>query len=141
MADPPEQNPLIHFGQSHTGNVGFGDVVGGDKITNVYQALPAPAAPAFQVPYPPNPLFRGRDAELQQLADALLGEVGGAVAVLPAISGTGGIGKTQLASDFAHRHRAAFPGGVFWLSMEQPELIASQVAAAAGGPGGLDLPG
>ena len=37
-------------------------------------------------------------------------------------------------------HRAAYPGGVCWLRMEQPAGIAAQVAALAG-PGGLDLPG
>lgn len=60
--------------------------------------------------------------------------------MLLAVSGTGGIGKTQLASEFAHAHRDDFLGGVFWLNMAQPETVASQVAAA-GGPGGLDLPG
>lgn len=101
---------------------------------------PIRGAGVFQVPYPPNPLFRGRDAELRRLAEALLGDASGTAAVLPAVSGTGGIGKTQLASEFAHAHRDEFPGGVFWLSMAQPETVASQVAAA-GGPGGLDLPG
>jgi hypothetical protein len=51
----------------------------------------------FQAPYPPNPLFRGRDTELAELARTLLGEGAGTAAVLPAIAGTGGIGKTQLA--------------------------------------------
>ncbi|NTU85103.1 MAG: CHAT domain-containing protein, partial [Chloroflexales bacterium] len=97
-------------------------------------------AGVFQVPYTVNPLFRGRDAELDQLAQALLSETSGTAAVLPALAGTGGIGKTQLASEFAHRYRDDFPGGVFWISMAQPESVAAQVAAA-GGPGGLDLPG
>ena len=105
---------------------------------------PAPAervpdAGVFQVPYLRNPLFRGRDAELAELVRVLLGPEGATTAV-PALAGTGGIGKTQLASEFAHRYRDNFPGGVFWLAMEQPDAIASQVAAA-GGPGGLDLPG
>ncbi|MEI8166243.1 MAG: CHAT domain-containing protein [Chloroflexales bacterium] len=97
-------------------------------------------AGVFQVPYPPNPLFRGRDAELSQLVRGLLRADGGTAAVLPAITGTGGIGKTQLASEFAHRYRNDFPGGVFWLNMEQAEGIARQIANV-GGPGGLDLPG
>jgi len=104
------------------------------------QGVPTRGAGVFQVPYPPNPLFRGRDTELVRLAEALLSEQSGTAAVLPAVSGTGGIGKTQLASEFAHRHRDDFPGGVFWLNMADPETVASQVAAA-GGPGGLDLPG
>ncbi|MFV9505957.1 MAG: hypothetical protein AB4911_15505 [Oscillochloridaceae bacterium umkhey_bin13] len=97
-------------------------------------------AGVFQVPYPINPHFRGRDAELATLAEALLGETSGTVAVLPAVSGTGGIGKTQLASEFAHVYADQFPGGVFWLNMAEATTVASQVAAA-GGPGRLDLPG
>jgi len=65
------------------------------------------------VPYPPNPLFRGRDAELAALARVLLSTEGGTAAVVPAIAGTGGIGKTQPAAEFAHRYRHAFPDGVF----------------------------
>lgn len=98
----------------------------------------APGKGVFQVPYPPNPLFRGRDAELAELASLLLGG-SSTTTMLPAIAGTGGIGKTQLASEFAHRYREQFPGGVFWLDMSQPDGVAAQVAAM-GGPGGLDLP-
>lgn len=97
-------------------------------------------AGVFQVPYPPNPHFRGRDDELAKLAEALLGETSGPVALLPAVSGTGGIGKTQLASEFAHAYASHFPGGIFWLNMADGATIKSQVAAA-GGPEGLDLPG
>ncbi|MEI6779037.1 MAG: tetratricopeptide repeat protein, partial [Chloroflexales bacterium] len=100
---------------------------------------PVRGAGVFQVPYPQNPLFRGRDAEMAALAAALLGADHDTAAVIPAVSGTGGMGKTQIASEFAHRHRDDFPGGVFWLNMAQPETITAQVAAA-GGPGGLDLP-
>jgi tetratricopeptide (TPR) repeat protein len=92
------------------------------------------AAPAFTVPYPPNPLFTGREAELARIAAGLA--AGRAVAVV----GAGGLGKTQLAVEYAHRHRAAYPGGVCWLLMEPPEGIAGQVAALAGAAG-LDLPG
>jgi tetratricopeptide (TPR) repeat protein len=92
------------------------------------------AAPAFTVPYPPNPLFTGRDAQLGHIASGL--DAGRCVAVV----GAGGLGKTQLAVEYAHRHRAAYPGGVCWLLMDPPEGIAGQVAALAG-PEGLDLPG
>jgi tetratricopeptide (TPR) repeat protein len=97
--------------------------------------LPAapPGGPPFVVPYPPNPLFTGREAELARIG-ALL-DSGAAVAVV----GTGGLGKTQLAAEYALAARARYPGGVFWLNMEQPEGIAGQVADLAG-PRGLNLP-
>jgi tetratricopeptide (TPR) repeat protein len=97
--------------------------------------MPAPAIP-FRVPYARNPLFQGRETELAALFAAL------PAGPTPAITGTGGLGKTQLAVEVAYRvwEQEVFPGGVFWLSMEQPESVAAQVAACAG-PEGLDLPG
>ncbi|MCG8348992.1 MAG: tetratricopeptide repeat protein, partial [Chloroflexales bacterium] len=128
----------------------YGPVVGANpgSVTTSYYTGPqyhlpsasAPIAPAFQTPYPPNPLFTGRMAELDNLAAILLDGAGQTAALLPAITGLGGIGKTQLAAEFTHRYRDRFPGGVFWLNMAQPETVAGQVAACAG-PGGLDLPG
>jgi tetratricopeptide (TPR) repeat protein len=108
--------------------------VGGDVYDQRTYHLPAasPGGPAFVVPYPRNPLLTGRDAELARIGDLLDG--GGCVAVV----GTGGLGKTQLAGEYAHAARAQYPGGVFWLNMEQGAGIAGQVAALAG-PGGLNL--
>jgi tetratricopeptide (TPR) repeat protein len=91
----------------------------------------------FQVPYPPNPLFVGRRADLARL-EALI-DNNQSVAILPAITGMGGIGKTQLAVEFAHSYRDRFPGGIFWLDMEQAKGVAPQIAACAG-PSGLNLP-
>jgi tetratricopeptide (TPR) repeat protein len=99
--------------------------------STIYQA-PRESPPAFQVPYQPVPLI-GRDEVLAELADLLTGDAP------VAIIGMAGVGKTMLAAAFAHQRQAAFPGGIFWLNMEQPDLIAGQVAACAG-PGGLDLP-
>jgi tetratricopeptide (TPR) repeat protein len=103
--------------------------------STIYQA-PRESPPAFQVPYQPVPLI-GRDEVLAELADLLTGDT--PVAPALAIVGMAGVGKTMLAAAFAHQRQAAFPGGIFWLNMEQPDLIAGQVAACAG-PGGLDLP-
>jgi len=95
---------------------------------------PAPSGGPFGVPYYPNPQFVGREAELERLHDLLQ------AGQIPALTGTGGMGKTQLAIEYAHRRRAAYPGGVFWLRMDPPAGIAGQVAALAG-PDGLRLPG
>ena len=97
---------------------------------------PALAGPitAFQVPYPRNPLFVGRADVLAHLDTAL-----GSGAVV-ALAGIGGVGKTQVALEYAYCARAQYPGGVFWLTMDQPDGIANQVAACAG-PEGIALPG
>ena len=131
---------LLSFGVGNQfGHVSIGDIAGHTLIKLTIQLPHAPAGPAFQTPYPPNPLFTGRTDELDALAAILLDPQAQTAALLPAITGLGGIGKTQLAAEFTHRYRDRFPGGIFWLNMAQPETVAGQVAACAG-PGGLDLP-
>jgi tetratricopeptide (TPR) repeat protein len=91
-------------------------------------------APPFCVPYDPNPLFVGHAAEIGKLDDLL------AQGQAPALIGTGGLGKTQLAVQYAYHARARYPGGIFWLAMEQSAGVPTQVAALTG-PEGLNLPG
>ncbi len=45
-----------------------------------------------------------------------------------AATGWGGIGKTELATEFVHRYGRFFRGGVFWLSAEDEDTLRSQVA-------------
>ncbi len=91
------------------------------------------AAPPFQVPYLRNPLFIDRDEVLARI-QLLLQEK-----TVLALTGTGGLGKTQLAIEYAYRMRIHYPGGIFWLNMEQPEGVATQIATYAG-PNGLAIP-
>ncbi|MCS6883036.1 MAG: NB-ARC domain-containing protein [Oscillochloridaceae bacterium] len=72
----------------------------------------------------PNPLFVGRDAELRALARALRDQPG-AVAVT---TGIGGVGKTQLAIEVAHRYGPYFTGGVFWISFAEPAAVGTAIA-------------
>jgi tetratricopeptide (TPR) repeat protein len=81
-----------------------------------------------------NPLFVGRDLMLQELAQRLK-PVGAKAAIS---TGIGGVGKTTLAAEFAHRYGTFFTGGVFWISCADPSAIATQVANY-GGPGGLEV--
>jgi tetratricopeptide (TPR) repeat protein len=117
-------------------NYGAQGIFNNSPIT-IQQAV-RPATVAFQVPHRElGDAFVGRQDALEQLWQLLMQR--GSAGVAPAITGMGGIGKTQLASEFAHRYRDQFPGGVFWLNMADPTGVASQVAACAG-PGGLHLP-
>lgn len=87
------------------------------------------AAP-FAVPYRhPHPTFVGRVAELLELEEAFCGEE--TAAPVRAVTGMGGMGKTQLAIEFVHRYRARFPDGIFWISMVNPETAPSQLAEIA----------
>ena len=87
-----------------------------------------------------NPHFVGRVQSLKTFAEILKRHDATTVAVtqVAGISGIGGVGKTQLASEFAHRYGRYFAGGVFWLSLAEPELIPSEVARC-GDVGGLNL--
>jgi len=80
--------------------------------------LPAPRRdlpPRSRLPYGRNPLFTGREAELRALAGQLLYDPARTPAVIS--TGIGGMGKTQLAVEFAYRYGRYFPGGVQWISL------------------------
>lgn len=70
-----------------------------------------PVRPPDNLPFPRNPHFVGREDSISQI-DALLNS---SPAVPVAIVGMGGMGKTQLALEFAHRRISGYPGGVFWI--------------------------
>src|SRR5262249_39071195 len=87
------------------------------------------------VPWERNPQFVRREADLAGLAAVLAPE-----RATVALCGTGGLGKTQLALEYAYQawERGDYPGGVFWLIMDRADGVADQVAECAG-RGGLDL--
>lgn len=56
------------------------------------------------------------------------------------VHGFGGVGKTQLASEFAYSYGQYFRGGVYWLNLSNPETIAEEIANC-GGAGAMELSG
>jgi tetratricopeptide (TPR) repeat protein len=83
----------------------------------------------FQVP-PRNPHFTGRHELLHALRHQLADTSAGVVVQASAIHGLGGVGKTQLAIEYAHRYAADYEL-VWWLRAEQPTTIPNQLAALA----------
>jgi tetratricopeptide (TPR) repeat protein len=70
---------------------------------------------------PRNPNFTGREELLDQLNERL--EPGAMTAVLPqALHGLGGVGKSQLAVEYAYRHRGDFDV-IWWIPAELPVQI------------------
>jgi tetratricopeptide (TPR) repeat protein len=71
--------------------------------------------------------FTGRDGMLNRLHDTL--QRGSRVAV-QALHGLGGVGKTQLALEYAHRFAGEYDV-VWWVPSEQSELISDHLSALA----------
>jgi tetratricopeptide (TPR) repeat protein len=72
-----------------------------------------------------NPGFTGRGELLVMLRERLLA---GDKAVVQAFQGMGGVGKTQLAIEYAYRFAGAYDLA-WWINAEQPGLIGDQFAA------------
>ncbi|CAN5551905.1 hypothetical protein BH24GEM3_BH24GEM3_10770 [soil metagenome] len=90
--------------------------------------FPGTPPPVWNVPHPRNPNFTGRDELLEQLhTDLTSGHAG---AVPQAIAGLGGIGKTQLALEYAYRHTGDYDL-VWWIRAEEPTTLPADLAALA----------
>jgi len=75
-------------------------------IKDIHQNIP-PAVPFEK--------FVGREAELQNLHQQL--QTSQQVAIV-AVAGMGGVGKTELATQYAKQHLQNYQGGVCWLSAQ-----------------------
>lgn len=74
-----------------------------------------------------NPVFIGRDAELSNIHARLLSQrlsSPGCVAKLD-VAGMGGVGKSQLVTEYCYRYFPSYYGLVVWLSAQSAESVAS----------------
>ena len=85
----------------------------------------------WNIPYRRNPFFTGREGILVHLHDVLLPEQLAVALTQPqAISGLGGVGKTQTAIEYAYRYRESYQG-VFWARAESRDLLISDFLTIA----------
>lgn len=111
------QNP-VYPGQGATGQH--------DNTGQPGRRLPGTLPPVWNVPAR-NAGFTGRDTLLVTLRQSLLS---GDRAVVQALRGMGGVGKTQLAIEYAHKFADEYDI-VWWVAAEQAGLILEQIAALA----------
>jgi len=111
----------------------------GFPVTGSRSVLQEPRFPGalpwvWNIPHLRNPNFTGRESLLAELRTALTS--GQPAALTQAISGLGGVGKTQLAVEYAYRYAAEYDV-VWWVRAEEPATLAADYAGLAGP---LDLP-
>src|SRR5689334_18543497 len=86
--------------------------------------------PRWNIPYQRNPFFTGRDHILRQLRGILHYERNPGISHSCALSGLGGVGKTQTAVEYAYRYANDY-SAIFWVGAQTYEsLVASFVAFA-----------
>ena len=111
----PEDDVIIH-----------GDAVGRDKV--IKNILPAPPQPEPGRYYPqPRGAFIGRRQLLDRLHAALTSTQPGMVGRV-ALVGMSGAGKTRLALEYALRHQADYPDGIYLVQAAEnwPEQMAQK---------------
>ena len=87
--------------------------------------------PNRDIPYDPNPDFTGRSTELLDLYLEVLGDLSKLNYSKVGLVGIGGVGKTQLAVEFAYRFGYAFEGGIYWIDGTNPATWVSRFAYIA----------
>jgi tetratricopeptide (TPR) repeat protein/DNA-binding XRE family transcriptional regulator len=82
----------------------------------------------WNVPYRRNPFFTGREIVLKRLHDMLTSEK--AAALTQAISGLGGVGKTQTAVEYAYRYTGDYKT-ILWARADSRETLVSDFLSIA----------
>jgi predicted ATPase/transcriptional regulator with XRE-family HTH domain len=103
-----------------------------ESVPSLSELTPASIAGSFQpaLPLPPASLI-GREPEV----DAIIRQVQDPACRLLTLVGPGGVGKTSLALEVAHRLRGSFSHGACFVSLvgtQRPEFILTTVAEALG---------
>ncbi|WP_327722985.1 FxSxx-COOH system tetratricopeptide repeat protein (plasmid) [Streptomyces sp. NBC_00490] len=96
------------------------------RVSGSGPRLPGSLPRVWNVPAP-NAAFTGRDSMLVYLREQL---ASGQRVAVQALHGRGGVGKTQLAIEYAHRFAGEYELA-WWIAAEDPALIPDQLAALA----------
>ncbi|MDX1414265.1 MAG: tetratricopeptide repeat protein [Candidatus Promineifilaceae bacterium] len=127
--------------QEQGGGIVWDAIVGAQPMWPAEGELAEPGALPAQsyLPFQRNMDFTGRHDSLRYLAEVLLPWPGKKNQQrIVAITGMGGVGKTQLAVEFAYRYGRFFAGGAYWMSFAQADDTAEEIAFI-GGERGMGL--
>src|SRR5579863_8405443 len=83
-------------------------------------------SPYWHIPFPRNPFFTGREEILEELHRQLNVDQTVALTQSSALHGLGGVGKTQIALEYAYRHALEY-SAVFWMAAETAESCISSL--------------
>ena len=99
----------------------FGVGVNKGTINNINNPLPdKPFKPIKYIPKIGNPNFVGRQDELAKIHEKF-SEKNNKVAI-SSVSGMGGVGKTELATQYARKYEDDYSGGICWLNVRDTNL-------------------
>ncbi|HYX50458.1 MAG TPA: TIR domain-containing protein, partial [Ktedonobacteraceae bacterium] len=92
--------------------------------------FPGTLPPIWTVPFRRNPFFTGREALLSHLYEQLHEQQAAALTQAQAISGLGGIGKTQTAVEYAYRYQHDYQAVLWATAATRISLLADYVKFA-----------
>ncbi len=102
-----------------------------EELPQLTASAPRAALPKiWNIPYPRNPFFLGRESELLRIRQNLQTSQTMALSQPQAISGLGGIGKTQLALEYAYRYHQEYMA-VLWARAESTDTMISSYVTLA----------
>jgi tetratricopeptide (TPR) repeat protein len=105
-----------------------------EQTTIIHQAASPPKyIPTYSIPYPASPNFVGSDGGLERLVGLH------ASWRIVAVVGMAGVGKTELAVQYAHKYGRSYGGGCYWLGMRD-RVLADMLTQHVLREFGLDLP-
>jgi len=96
-------------------------------------AVPGPeqveAAQLWRLPHLRSPAFVGREEILDRLHETFAGQRSGLAG--QCVAGLGGVGKSEVAAQYAWTYRHEYPRGVWWIAADDTTALSAGLAALA----------